>query len=238
MSRLLITESPVMIIPSLAANIGVNEAVVLQQIHYWLGISKHVIEERTWVYNTYEEWQKQFPFWSVSTIKRTIRSLEMMGLLLSNNWNQMKMDKTKWYSIDYEKVKELEESILERPNKPIEENAPEEEVKNTKVTTVSSSVKEEIPYAEIINYLNERTGKNFKPGSTKTREMIHARYREGFILEEFKRVIDLKTAEWKSDSAWNKFLRPETLFGTKFESYLNQQQGKIRMSKEDFNFDE
>jgi uncharacterized phage protein (TIGR02220 family) len=238
MSRLLITESPLMIIPSLAAKIGVNEAVVLQQIHYWLGISKHVIEERTWVYNTYEEWQKQLPFWSVSTIKRTIRSLEMMGLLLSNNWNEMKMDKTKWYSIDYEKVKELEDSILERPAKPIEENAPEEEVKNTEGTTVSSSVKKEIPYAEIINYLNEITGKNFKPGSIKTREMIHARYREGFTFEEFKRVIDLKTAEWKSDPAWNRFLRPETLFGTKFESYLNQQERKKRMSEEDFNFDE
>ncbi|MGF6950932.1 putative phage protein (TIGR02220 family) [Neobacillus sp. B4I6] len=238
MSRLLITESPLMIIPSLAAKIGVNEAVVLQQIHYWLGISKHVIEERTWVYNTYEEWQKQLPFWSVSTIKRTIRSLEMMGLLLSNNWNEMKIDKTKWYSIDYEKVKELEDSILERPAKPIEENAPEEEVKNTEGTTVSSSVKKEIPYAEIINYLNEITGKNFKPGSIKTREMIHARYREGFTFEEFKRVIDLKTAEWKSDPAWNRFLRPETLFGTKFESYLNQQERKKRMSEEDFNFDE
>ncbi|MFK9094406.1 hypothetical protein [Bacillus salipaludis] len=68
MSRLLINESPVMIIPSLAAKIGLNEAVVLQQIHYWLGISKHNIEGRTWVYNTYEEWQKQLPFWSVSTI--------------------------------------------------------------------------------------------------------------------------------------------------------------------------
>lgn len=150
----------------------------------------------------------------------------------------MKMDKTKWYSIDYEKVKELEDSILKRPDKPIEENAPEEEVKNTEVTTVSSSLKKEIPYAEIINYLNEITGKNFKPGSIKTREMIHARYREGFTFEEFKRVIDLKTAEWKSDLAWNKFLRPETLFGTKFESYLNQQGGKKRMSEEDFNFDE
>ncbi|WP_411255314.1 hypothetical protein [Neobacillus niacini] len=85
MSKLLINESPVMIIPSLAVKIGVNEAVVLQQIHYWLRISKHTIEGRTWVYNTYEEWQKQLPFWSVSTIKRTIRSLEMLGLLLSEN---------------------------------------------------------------------------------------------------------------------------------------------------------
>ncbi|MFP5106260.1 conserved phage C-terminal domain-containing protein [Neobacillus sp. C211] len=125
---------------------------------------------------------------------------------------------------------------MERPAKPIEENTPEEEANNTKVTTVSSSVKKEIPYAEIINYLNEITGKNFKPGSIKTREMIHARNREGFTFEEFKKVIDLKTAEWKF--AWNKFLRLETLFGTKFESYLNQQERKKRMSEEDFNFDE
>jgi hypothetical protein len=90
MSRLLINERPVMIIPSLATKIGLNEAVVLQQIHYWLGISKHKKEGRTWVYNTYEDWQKQLPFWSISTIKRTIRSLEMLGLLLSENWNRRK----------------------------------------------------------------------------------------------------------------------------------------------------
>ncbi|MEH7159157.1 hypothetical protein [Neobacillus drentensis] len=113
MSRLLIMESPVMIIPSLAVKIGLNEAVVLQQIHYWLGISKHHIEGRIWVYNTYEEWQKQLPFWSVSTIKRTILSLETKGLLLSANFNAMKMDKTKWYSIDYEKLQEYEDSTME-----------------------------------------------------------------------------------------------------------------------------
>jgi hypothetical protein len=57
-----------MIIPSLAAKIGLNEAVVLQQIHYWLGISKHNIEGRTWVYNTYEEWQKQLPLIFLNSI--------------------------------------------------------------------------------------------------------------------------------------------------------------------------
>ncbi len=238
MSRLLINESPVMIIPRLAAKIGLNEAVVLQQIHYWLGISKHKIEGRTWVYNTYEEWQKQLPFWSVSTIKRTIRSLEMLGLVLSDNFNKMKMDKTKWYSIDYEKLQKLENSLMDCQVNPMEEHAPEEGSETTKEVGNRSSVKKEIPYTEIIRYLNEMTGKDFKPGSIKTRELIHARYREGFTLEDFTRVIDLKSADWQSDPAWKKFLRPETLFGTKFESYLNQQEDKKRMTEEDFNLDE
>ena len=95
-----------------------------------------------------------------------------------------------------------------------------------------------IPYHEIIDYLNEKTGKNFKLSSIKTRELISARFREGFTLEDFTRVIDLKTADWQSDPVWNKFLRPETLFGTKFESYLNQQESKKRLSEEDFNLDE
>ncbi|WP_423800422.1 conserved phage C-terminal domain-containing protein [Neobacillus sp. SAB-20_R2A] len=238
MSRLLINESPVMIIPSLAAEIGLNETVVLQQIHYWLGVSKHKIEGRTWVYNTYEEWQKQLPFWSVSTIKRTIRSLEMLGLLISENWNQMKMDKTKWYTIDYEKLQELEGSLLERQAHPNEEHVPEEDQEKTEESAVPSPVKKEIPYAEIIRYLNEKTEKNFKLSSIKTRELIHARYGEGFTLEDFTRVIDLKSTEWKPDPYWNKFLRPETLFGTKFEAYLNQQEEKKKMTEEDFNFDD
>jgi len=108
MSRLLINENPVMIVPSLAVKIGLNEAVVLQQIHYWLGISKHYLEGKKWVFNTYEDWQKQLPFWSVSTIKRTIRSLERQGFLLTGNWNVFKLDQTKWYSIDYERLEQLE----------------------------------------------------------------------------------------------------------------------------------
>ncbi|WP_042454643.1 conserved phage C-terminal domain-containing protein [Neobacillus dielmonensis] len=238
MSRLLINESPVMIIPSLAAKIGLNEAVVLQQIHYWLGISKHHIEGRSWVYNTYEDWQKQLPFWSVSTIKRTIRSLEMLGLLLSENYNRMKMDKTKWYSIDYEKLQEFEDRLPEDQSTPIEEIAPEEDEQKVQDSEVHSPVKTEIPYAEIIGYLNEKTGKNFKLSSIKTRELIHARYREGFLLEDFNRVIDRKSADWQSDPVWNKFLRPETLFGTKFESYLNQQEPKKKLTEEDFNLDD
>ncbi|UQX52760.1 hypothetical protein M5V91_17570 [Cytobacillus pseudoceanisediminis] len=104
MSKLLVKENPIMILPSLAEKIGFNEAVMLQQIHYWLLNSKHVIEERTWIFNTYKDWKKQMTFWSETTIKRTIRSLEDQGFLISGNFNFSKMDKTKWYTIDYEKL--------------------------------------------------------------------------------------------------------------------------------------
>ncbi|MEH7159381.1 hypothetical protein [Neobacillus drentensis] len=63
MSKLLFQENPVMIIPSLAVKIGLNEAVILQQTHFWLTLSKHVIKGNRWVYNTYSDWQKQLPFW-------------------------------------------------------------------------------------------------------------------------------------------------------------------------------
>ncbi|MGN0263917.1 MAG: conserved phage C-terminal domain-containing protein [Oliverpabstia sp.] len=76
------------------------------------------------------------------------------------------------------------------------------------------------PFQEIIDYLNQKTGKKFKSGSKANQKHIKARFSEGFTLEDFKRVIDLKCEEW-SGSQMEMYLRPETLFGSKFDSYLN-----------------
>lgn len=81
---------------------------------------------------------------------------------------------------------------------------------------------EKIPYKEIVSYLNMRTGSQYRHTTKKTRELIRARWNEGFRLEDFKTVIDKKCVEWVG-TEWEKFLRPETLFRAgKFESYLNQ----------------
>lgn len=76
-------------------------------------------------------------------------------------------------------------------------------------------------YKEICSYLNEKTGKNYRHTSQKTRSAIHARLAEGFKLEDFKAVIDRKCDDWLGDKKMEEYLRPETLFGTKFEGYLN-----------------
>lgn len=74
---------------------------------------------------------------------------------------------------------------------------------------------------DIISYLNAKADTNYKATSSKTASLINARLKEGFTLEDFKSVIDDKVHEWGSDHKMSKYLRPETLFGTKFEGYLN-----------------
>src|SRR5699024_10788982 len=81
----------------------------------------------------------------------------------------------------------------------------------------------DIDYKEIDSYLNKKTNKNFRSTTKKTQTLIKARINQGFTEDDFKKVIDNKVSEWKSDKEMNKYLRPETLFGTKFEGYLNQQ---------------
>jgi|SRR5690625_913749 len=83
--------------------------------------------------------------------------------------------------------------------------------------------KEVIPYVEIITYLNDVASKNYRTSTQKTKSLINARWNEGFRLDDFKKVIDTKNNEWKNDKSMSKFIRPDTLFGTKFEGYLNQE---------------
>jgi uncharacterized phage protein (TIGR02220 family) len=85
--------------------------------------------------------------------------------------------------------------------------------------------KDNIPFVDIIDYLNSKANTNYRHTSKKTQQLIRARWNEGFRLDDFKTVIDKKVSEWLNDPKMNKYLRPETLFGTKFESYLNQKGG-------------
>ncbi len=75
---------------------------------------------------------------------------------------------------------------------------------------------------EIVSYLNSVLGTKYKYTSASTSNPITARLNEGYTVSDFKQVIDIKSKEWQSDEKFSKFLRPQTLFGTKFESYLNQ----------------
>lgn len=112
MSKALINENPLLVLPSLAVTLGLNEAIVLQQVHFWLQYSRNKRDGRLWVYKTYVDWGHEFPFWSDKTIRRAIGSLETGGTLLSTDaYNKMPMDKTKWYAIDYEKLNLVTKSI-------------------------------------------------------------------------------------------------------------------------------
>lgn len=235
MSKLLIDDYPIQVLPTLAKEIGLNEAIVLQQMHYWLNMSKHDYDDKKWIYNSYTKWVLQFPFWSESTVKRAIGSLEKQNLLFIGNYNKAGFDKTKWYSINYG---ELNKRVT-RPsgqndptigskwtddefnlNRPIPETTTENTTESIKTLSRNST---RTPYKEIIDYLNERTGRNYKHTAKANQRVIKARMNEGYTLEDFKTVIDKKYDEWNNDTKMKKFLRPETLFSTNFDRYLNEE---------------
>ena len=123
------------------------------------------------------------------------------------------------------------QSINQVPNQQLTNNQPttnqqlttSKEIKKLRNKEINKYSRE--TYQEIIAYLNAKAGTNYKATAKLTQEHINARLNDGFTVADFKKVIENKCSEWKG-TEWEKYLRPQTLFGTKFESYLNQQQPK------------
>ena len=215
---------------------GVNEAIMYQYFSYWIAKNKandkHFYDGYTWTYNSQKALTELFPFWNRAKIQRIISSLENQGLLIKGNYNQLAYDRTTWYALP-----KFEQSVVQ--NQTVNcSDLNNERFKNeqpipinyqlTKQLTnkdikdiVEHSPTEPIPYQEVVQYLNQKTGKNFKHTSKVTQRHIRARLAEGFTVSDFKQVIDKKCSDWLRDQKMKEYLRPETLFGTKFESYLN-----------------
>jgi hypothetical protein len=109
-SKLLINEPPLEFQPSLARLLGVNEAIVLQQLHYWLLRSANEYDGYLWVYNTYKQWrERNFPFWDEKTIQRAFINLENQGIVVSCRLQAQDWNQRKWYRIDYDVLNRLQE---------------------------------------------------------------------------------------------------------------------------------
>ena len=116
-TSLLLSKNKIVLNTDLATQIGLNEALVLQQLFYWLekGIE---INGRQWVYKTHAKWQKQdFPFWSVSTIKRTLNNLEKLGLIDVEQLSDNNFDRKNYYTINFKKLKEYEGQTTDNTEK-------------------------------------------------------------------------------------------------------------------------
>lgn len=169
------------------------------------------------------------------TISRRISNLTKYGYLKIETVKDGKQIKQrKMYPLTQSSIPidvKINTSIDNSVNTPIDANVKENNtsINNTsinninRINTLSGNPTTHQPhYQPIINYLNEKTGKHYKHTTNKTQTVIKARWNEGFTEDDFKKVIDNKVAEWKGTDM-EKFLRPETLFGTKFEGYLNQE---------------
>lgn len=177
-----------------------------------------------------------------STVYRWLEALEVNGCLnikkttkysvvTVSNWheyqqneqqNEQQMNNKRTTNEHKQEVKEIKNIYSADKSTPAA--APSEAQKATKA--------EQIPYKKIIDYLNEKAQKKYKHTSGANQKLIKARWNEGYRLDDFKHVIDTKTAQWLMNDAMNQYLRPATLFSNKFDSYLNEQPKQVQATYE------
>lgn len=127
-------------------------------------------------------------------------------------WESLELKETQLLT-DYLEVENLEVENLEVDNRKLLST------NNTKYLNKQSTKY----IVEVVEYLNAKANKKYKADTNSTKYYIKARLNEGFTVDDLKKVIDIKTREWINDKKMCKYLRPQTLFGTKFEGYLNQE---------------
>lgn len=234
-----------------AVEYGVNCAIILENFCYWIEKNKanqiNFYDGYYWTYNSVRAFNELFPYMSQKQITTAIKKLEEEQLIISGNYNKLPWDRTKWYALTEKGYSILQKSNIHYPkmsNGTLQKDEPIPNIntnskQNNKTNNKNNVVNDNFicDAKVIIDYLNDATGKHFRHNTDKTKKLIKARIREGFTVDDFKRVIDTKTKQWKKDKKMKIYLRPETLFGSKFEAYLNEEPNeeiyKIKIDHED-----
>lgn len=203
-------------------------AALLNQMIYW---SDRSSRKDGYFYKSYNDWYEELHLTEYQ-VRRATKKLKSFGFV-DTALKKANGAPTLHYKVD---TKEVSEWILKKlKNGNLRNSRMDSEETQESLTEITTKTTTEItnnnilspsstayPYKDVIDYLNKQTGKNYKSTTKKNQTVIRARTDEGFSLDDFKRVIDNKVAEWKGTNM-EKYLRPETLFGTKFEGYLNQE---------------
>lgn len=158
------------------------------------------------------------------THRATHRSTQRISLITVNNWGKFQSSKG---LATHDITHRFDDSVTHRPDSTIQYNIFKEykedkEVVTQKVSEVNVNVDGVV--SSIIGYLNSKSGKHFKPDRKDTIRLIEKRLSEGFTQDDFFKVIDIKCEQWFDNEKMKKFIRPSTLFGEKFEAYLNEEE--------------
>lgn len=234
---------------NIAMDYGVSEAIILHCIKYW--IDKNIVNNaemkdgKYWTYNTIKAFTILLPYLSARQVNSALKHLQAEGIIEIGNYNKVKFDRTQWYSIT-DKGYALFDDTLSKSHftktlnglvenvKPIPISIPNRYT-NTNTNTMSGNpddVSIPDPNSEkntettdnakiVIDYLNSKTKQSYRYSVSSLKHII-ARLNDHYTVEDCKQVIDTKEKEWGKKEEMRKYLRPETLFGSKFENYLNQ----------------
>ena len=227
----LFDNSPIVVNTTLANEIGLNEAIVLQQINYWIEINKRAgknyYDGKYWTYNSIKSWhENNFKFLSVETVRRVFTKLEKSGFIITGNYNKDPRDKTKWYTINDKKLEELYFEVEDRKKK-----LENEKLKENGFEAIPNafSQNDQMQLCEMNKPLPENTTENNNQSICE--EMIDERDREDY-LEKLRTNTDyykiLEECEFKAKMKKIKNIRSyilTTVFNAPFtmSSYYNNQ---------------
>ena len=170
---------------------------------------------------------------SKERVAKTLKLFEMDDMITIDKDNRRTLLTVVNYEV-YQNTRDTNEDTIEDTDKDTgrDANSPQhknikniKDIKEKKTNTYADQI------TQIFDYLNEKTGKHYTGRSDAQKKYIVARLKEGYTVEEFKRVIDNKCAAWLRDPERCVYLRPETLFGTKFETYLNDTETKAQKAQ-------
>ncbi len=189
---LLMPSRPIVINPDLAYSIGLNEAIALQQVNYWLKETNSGLERDgvRWIYNTNEQWLEQFPFWSESTLKRTFTRLKTLGVLKIEQLNKSQRDMTNYYTINYESELLDEVKVTKsRSSKcalPSGQNEPMEQVS---VKRSTGSKRTAVIRSKCTDVLTENTTESTTENKTPSCPVTSQPDRDVLITDQAKQVL-------------------------------------------------
>jgi hypothetical protein len=205
-NKLLIDSQPIQVLPELAEQIGLNEAIFIQQLHYWLNNEcSHLIDGVNWIYNSYRTWKRDnFPFWSEKTIQRIVKSLSNKNLIFTTNkFNDYRPDNKLWYTINYKELKLYELKSIELKEKRNLDKKREKEIRRAKreVRKVNEIKKSLLKASKIEHGQNDQTlrticpdveDKMTRPITENTKENTKETNNNNKAMEEiYKRIKEL-----------------------------------------------
>lgn len=221
-----------------AKDVGILAATIFNNIGFWVDNNRangrNLHDGKYWTYNSVHAFAEQFPYATESQISGALRKLRDGGYLETGQYCEDQRDRSLWYTLSDKGFKTFygyaftpqEESI------PLNNEIHPTNSQNTIYTDINPDENtDKDPFKAVISYLNEKTGKGYRLGKN-TRKLINARLSEGYTLDDFRKVIDVKCAEWKG-TEFEKYLQPSTLFApSHFDEYLNTSMPRPKQSNE------
>jgi hypothetical protein len=219
MSKLLIPCEPLQVLPTLATLIGLNEAIVVQQIHYWCENKRcegKVIKGHKYIYASLKQWHDDnFPFWSIATIQRIISNCEHGKYIVSGRFSDDKLDQTKYYRVDYEYINLLSSNISTCDD--VKRNTETTETETTTETTSTTKP----PKTKPIRSLKQKNN-DLIHNAVATVTLCPSGSFNGAVTSALKEENPEKDAEWIASEVKRRFGQGGLWYSVDFRGKKNQ----------------